>query len=376
MVFLLTLGAMTALIFIGLVGKEAIDRGLGLGPLLRMMPFVAPQAMQFAVPAALLLAVTSVYGRVSAANELVALKAAGVPPWTLIQPTLILAALISMGNVLLNDIAVSWGRLGVDRVFMESLEEVVYGQLRIHREYTMPSMQIAVQKVEGRRLLKPTVTVHDGGSAPWTISAAWAELDSDVANRRLVIRFHDMDLDGRVQYSDPSTFEYVMSLDDLGERSRSTSTLALAEIAPARRLAKASASAARQDMAARATLGMLTGDIGDLSGPVWADVLARCAGAESHENRVRAEPYRRWAAGFSCLGFALIGVPMATLKRKSDFLASFFVCFCPILLIHYPMLALSIDAAKNGVAPPLVVWVGNAALGLWGIWLMRRVSRH
>ena len=82
-VFLLILTGLTLMIFIGLIGKEAVDKGLGLGPLLRMTPYLLPQAMQFAVPGTMLLATTYVYGRMSSYNEIVAIKSLGISPMVL-----------------------------------------------------------------------------------------------------------------------------------------------------------------------------------------------------------------------------------------------------------------------------------------------------
>ena len=56
--FLLTLAGLTLLIFVVLIGKEFVDKGVGLGPLVRMTPYLLPQAMQFAVPGTMLLAGT------------------------------------------------------------------------------------------------------------------------------------------------------------------------------------------------------------------------------------------------------------------------------------------------------------------------------
>ncbi len=71
-VFLLTLVSMTVFVFLVLVGKEAVENGLGLVPILRMVPYMLPQAMQFAVPGTMLLATTSVYGRIASSNEIAA----------------------------------------------------------------------------------------------------------------------------------------------------------------------------------------------------------------------------------------------------------------------------------------------------------------
>ena len=80
-VFLITTGSMTVFIFLGLIGKEAVDNGLGVGPILRLLPYLLPQAMQFSVPGALLLATTVVYGRVSSSNEIVASNRSASRRW-------------------------------------------------------------------------------------------------------------------------------------------------------------------------------------------------------------------------------------------------------------------------------------------------------
>jgi lipopolysaccharide export system permease protein len=36
----------------------------------------------------------------------------------------------------LNDIAVSWGALGIDRVVVQSIEQIAYGKLRTQRAYS------------------------------------------------------------------------------------------------------------------------------------------------------------------------------------------------------------------------------------------------
>jgi lipopolysaccharide export system permease protein len=72
----------------------------------------------------------------------------------------------------------------------------------------------------------------------------------------------------------------------------------------------------------------------------------------------------------------LIGVPVAMWLRFSEMLASFFVCFLPILVVYYPLIAVSVDKAKDGVLPPASVWLGNILLSLVGIGLMRRVNRN
>ncbi len=379
-VFLLTLTGLTLLIFVVLIGKEAVDKGVGLGPLLRMTPYLLPQAMQFAVPGTMLLATTSVYGRMASYNEIVAIKSLGINPMALIWPTLALATLVSFAAVMINDIAVSWGTMGVRKVFLASIEEVTYGQLRMRHTYNLGKANITVRGVEGRLLLWPTLIVQASGGRPaWTVSAEEAELKLFPDEGKIVVRFHNFDLEGPITYNDPDTFEYEISLEELTgamPKVRSPSNYALAEIGPAIEEQQQLVERVEQSMTAQAAFGMLTGDFDSLSKSAWESHERELEGAQFRLHRLHTEPWRRWANGFSCLCFVMIGVPVAVWLRYSEFIASFFICFLPILIIYYPLLAVSVDQAKDGALPPPAVWLGNIILALLGAWLMRRVNRY
>jgi len=379
-VFSMTLSGLTILFFVLLMGKEAVDKNIGLGPLLRIAPYMLPQAMQFAVPGTMLLAVTFVYGRMSSYNEIVAIKALGISPMHVVWPTFVLATLVSFGAVVLNDIAVSWGRLGVQRVVLSSIEEVTYGQLRLKHAYSMGKAHITVRDVVGHRLIQPTLIIQSTGDEPaLTVSAAEAQLSLLPEEGKIVLRLDDFEIEGRFKYEDPGTFDYEVSLEEWtgsSEKNRSPSTYALAEIAPAIQEQEDMLARIEQSLVAQSAFGMMTGDYDSLSDTAWKAHEREKQNAEYRLHRLHTEPWRRWANGFSCLCFVLIGVPVSVWMKQSDFLASFFICFLPILLVYYPLMAVSVDQAKDGTFPPESVWLGNFLLSLVGIWLLRRVNRY
>jgi lipopolysaccharide export system permease protein len=270
--------------------------------------------------------------------------------------------------------------MGVQRVFLASIEEVTYGQLRMRHTYNLGKANITVRDVEGHRLIWPTLIVQASGDQPaWTISAEEAELHLLPEEGKLVVRFHNLDLDGPVRWINPETQEYVMSLEELtgsGAKSRSPSNYALAEIKPAIREQEELLARIDQSSVAVSAFGMLTGDFDSLSEASWKSQEREKESAEVRLHRLQTEPWRRWANGFSCLCFVLVGVPVSVWLRFSEFIASFFVCFMPILLVYYPLLAVSVDQAKDGVLPPQTVWMGNILLSLAGVWLLRRVNRY
>src|SRR5262245_34147358 len=102
-VFLTTLGSLTLLFLIAGVVKEALDRGLGLGQVLPLIPYLLPNALLFTVPGTSLFAVCLVYGRMSGMNEVVALKSLGISPWEILRPCLFAGFVLSLITVWLND---------------------------------------------------------------------------------------------------------------------------------------------------------------------------------------------------------------------------------------------------------------------------------
>ncbi|CAN0346798.1 unnamed protein product, partial [Ectocarpus sp. 4 AP-2014] len=304
-------------------------------------------------------------------------KALGISPWVLAKPTLVLAALTSFGAVALNDLAVSWGRLGVQRVFVESLEEVIYRQLSLHRSYAEGGVQINVRRVEGRKLVRPTVTVNPHGEADsWTLESASASLRTSEDRQKLFVRFEGVHVEGPVGIAIDRPLEREIDLRDLfgaNEGGRSPSNYALAEIKQEQQVIQDRLGELRHEQSTERALAMMTGDFERLNAESWAAYEGRQFGEEYRSRRLAVEPYRRWANGFSCFCFVMVGVPMAIWRQKGEFLASFFLCFLPILLVYYPLLMVSVDHAKSGDVPPIAVWLGNAVLAIWGLWMMRRV---
>ena len=380
-VFLVTLAGMTLVLLPVMVVREAVDNGFGLGPILRMLPYSLPEAMRYAVPGAILLSATSVFGRVAAANEIVAAKSLGISPWPLLWPSLVFAGFVSLGTVLLNDIAVSWGRAGVARVALESFEEIAYGRLRTKGSFSTQRLRINARSVDGKTIVGPIIQFRAGASEPWTvITAREAEIAVDISNSAVVVRLFDTEGDNLSgwNFTSPGEFVQAFALEDFTGRPRqgkSTSDYALREIGPATDSQLELINRMRQEMAADVGYSLLTGGFHQLSDSAWAGREIDLAGAHNTLHRFHTEPHRRWANGFSCLCFALVGAPMAIRRRQGEFWGSFFACFLPILIVYYPMLVGCVDQAKSGKLPPQAVWLGNVVLALWGVWLIRRVLR-
>ncbi len=380
-VFLVSVTGMT--IFMLLIGlfREAYNQGLGLKQVVLLIPYVLPDALRFAVPATILFAACSVFGRLASSNEIIAVKASGVSPMVLIWPAIVLAFLISLVAVWLNDLAVSWGRDGIARVVIESVEEIAYSRLLQKGSYSSKQFAINVHRVDGKRLISPTITFQGGDDEPpKTVTCDEATMQSDLVDKTLKIICRNSIVDWGTEHCYlPDTQEFSVPLDEASRKgggTRSPSDLPMYALPEERVGQQIRIDMLEQQMAAKAAYNLIGGDFSTLLGPTWKHDEQQTTEAHQRLCRLQMEPYRRWANGFSCLCFVVLGAPLAIRMRNSDFLTSFFICFLPILIFYYPLMAFGVSQAKNGGFPSWGVWAGNVILIAIGWRFIRKVCRY
>ena len=381
-VFITTLVVMTSVMLLIGLAQRALLEGMGPIPVLRLIPFILPDALRFAIPGTILFATCSLYGRMASDNEILAIKSLGISPMVVIWPALTVGFMISLAAVWLNDIAVTWGRHGINRVVLQSVEEIAYGMLRSQHSYTTDRFSISVKDVDDRTLIRPTICFHaTGKSPPVTLTSREAELRFDADNNKLLLRLEDTEFDiGTHTHGQwPNTFEYELPIPTAsknGGNSQSPSEIALRDISEKASSQRNTISHQEQLMAAHSAYQMLTGDFQQLTTSQWKDRVRNLNSANYRLYRLLTEPWRRWANGFSCFVFVLVGTGMAIRLRTADFWTSFGVCFLPILAVYYPVMQYGVDRAKCGALPPYCVWFGNLLLLVVGTLLLRRALRH
>ncbi len=381
--FVVALVAFTTMILLAGLAQQLISQGLGPWAVLEMIPYFLPISMQFAIPATLLFAVCSVYGRISADNELLAVMAAGVPPIRFIAPTLITSFFLSLGSVWLNDIAVSWGQPGINRIIMHSAQQVAYSYLASQGSYSSEhGLSIHVHGIgeDGRELIRPTITFppqNDG--TPIEITATSARLTVDPIAEKLKIDLIDMEVQhGTYVYkkSGPSTHEVLLSqATKKGTSSGQAAQITMRQIGPEKRKQRAEIEKNQEYLAARTAMGLAVGKFDWLDDEHSFQALGKVDSGRSRLQRLEIEPWRRWASGFSCLFFVWVGIPLSIWMRSSDHWTSFGACFMPILLLFYPAFMVGLNQAKDGNWPAASVWLGNVILLVAGAWWLRKLYR-
>ncbi len=377
--FVISLVAMTFVISLVLVGQELIGADLSYLDIAKLMPYISLMALQFSVPATILFSVCCVYGRISADNEIIALKSAGISPMCVFRPVVVLGVLISVPSVWLNDLAVSWAKPAMQLVILRSFEEIIYRGLSSKKAYNSEKgFAIHVQEVRDRWLIKPNIWMQSENQLR-TITAEKAKISIDPIDDKMIIELIDAFVTTagqEIQY--PGSLSIGMPLElaaKSGTNSTRPSQYSISQIP--RELSRQNGlnNRRREKLATRYSIALASGRYVSLNDATSQTLGAEVAETEKKLSRLKTEPMRRWALGFSCLAFVWMGVPMAILIRSADYWWTFGVCFIPILLIYYPIFGLSLEFSKDGTWPESSLWLGNVTLALIGTWLMRKVVK-
>lgn len=106
-VALLSTVALTGIIFVG-GSVSLVNKGLSVVQLRSLVPFLVTFSLPYALPTALLVASVFVFGRLSGANEITAMRVSGVNLNHIILPPLVLALAVSGGTFWLNHYLLPW----------------------------------------------------------------------------------------------------------------------------------------------------------------------------------------------------------------------------------------------------------------------------
>ncbi|MEZ6057460.1 MAG: LptF/LptG family permease [Planctomycetaceae bacterium] len=378
-IFLLVLLCFTLmLVFVGVV-QEASARGLGPMQILEILPYIVPSMLPFTIPAALLLTVCVVYGRLAGDQEVTAAKAAGISVVSLLWPSLFLGATLSAGSLLLTDQAIPWAVTNIENTIVLAMEDIFLDRLRNDHQYRDPDrgIVVTVQRVEGRKLIGPIFHFRHSKGKTATIQADEALIRVDLVNQQAVLHLRNANIDipprGRIFVSGEMTqpIEFSNDIKESKPRYLTVSTIEdeLAAI-ESDRLAQ------EEQTIVEAAMGLTLGDFSMLA-EGGRERFLDSRRKQARMLSLRTEKHSRYALACSCFFFALLGGPFSILKAKGHFLTTFIYCFAPIVAGYYPLVLTLITQSKRGVVDPVwAMWVGNALLAIAGLYVLRKVMRH
>jgi lipopolysaccharide export system permease protein len=406
-VSLMCLISLTGLFVLAGLIQDASRNGLSPSQLLMAIPLIIPNMLPFTIPASTLFATCVVYSRMSADNEILVLRAAGVNIYRLLAPAIVLGLVASAFTAAMEYDPIPRTQRKLREQIVDHAEEFLYSILKREGGLRKPDLDFVlyVREVQGKDLIDvivkkrnadrtgfelvaraPTATLRvqrirgatseDSLQKGSSTSEGEERIEIVINMSRCYIDYLKGETSAEVQEKDFTT-SLPESLFGKDSKDR-PSTQTWEEMIDRRREVVELLNKYTTQMNEYAAKG-------DAPSPTAGKTYAEEAtalknGYVYHYKRlvriIDSEKSMRPALALGCLCFVLIGCPVGIWANRSDYLSVFIICFLPVAFVYYPILMATSKMAKDGKAQPEVIWIANAIAFVAGLILIKKLMKR
>jgi lipopolysaccharide export system permease protein len=319
--------------------------------LLTFIAYVLPFSLIFTIPWGLLTAILLVFGRLSADNELIALRSNGVSVTRVCVPLAFLAVVCTAICL--------WLNVSVAPAAQEKLRSSIF-DLATQNPIALfggdqvidqvPGRKIYVGKKEGNKLENILVFQMDEHDLPVRMThARTGLLETDLPNKRLLLHLYD----ARYQERDAKDPYDLRKIRDGISLQEGTLPISLEEL-----YEKEKKRPSRSALSLSQLMEQLK------------------SGARRDRSATRTEINKRFSFPFACIAFALIGVPLGITTHRRETSVGFATGL--IVAIFYFLFIIIADTmrANAKIHPELLVWFPNVLFIGIGGYLFYRLSKQ
>ncbi|MBW1645466.1 MAG: LPS export ABC transporter permease LptF [Deltaproteobacteria bacterium] len=344
MIFILLLGNLFK------IAEMVVAAGVRLSDVFLLVLNMVPYSLTMAIPTSFFLGLMVGLGRLGSDGEVTAMKSLGFSPLGLLPPVLTIAVLCTAACLVLELWLSPHGMRRTEEIALNILKEKTVLALRPRAiSMEIPRMVVYVDNIDrdGGRMGGIVIFDQRRQQTEYVVTAAAGRVLPDRQTGNLVFLLRDgtiHSLDRQRQGYQLTDFrEYKINLDLetlLGRRGRSrhSRALTLGEL--------------YEKIAARRQAGRKVSDV---------------------YNRI----YKRFAMPFSCLVFALLGIPLALEPVRVSGRFRGFVYALVLMLGYYLLMSLGQALGENGGPLQLPLnWLANFVYGGLGVYLLYQKQRE
>ncbi|HVK13689.1 MAG TPA: LptF/LptG family permease [Gemmataceae bacterium] len=400
-VFLMSLIGLTGMFLLAGLIQEASQRGLSPTQIIMAIPLIIPNTLPFTIPATTLFSTCVVYGRMSADNEVLVLRAAGVNIYRLLTPALVLGLMTTGVTLALFYEPIPRSQQMFREQLLKDSEQILYGMIKREGGMRQPNLDFVmfVRDVQGRDLIdvvvkkrKPDRSGYEFVARSQSAKLRVREVPDDTVRvppgapvpvrKELVVHMDRCFVDSQKgdASADLQQQEYAMALPAsvFGKDPRDRPS------AQTWQELRANKANAIDDIAATAAeierlkaVGTSPGGSGkDAAREQAAKLEVQLKGKKRALRQLEAEMQQRPALAVGCLCFVLIGCPVGIWASRADYLSVFMICFLPTVMAYYPVSLAGMNMAKDEKAPVYAIWAADAMLFVVALFLIRRLMKR
>jgi lipopolysaccharide export system permease protein len=345
--FLLGIVIFTLVLLMGRLIKLTdlvVSYGVPLADVGMMIIYLVPSFLVYTIPMAFLLAVLLAFGRLSADNEIIVIKASGMSLIQVMPPVIFcatVAVLLALGASM---VGVPWGNSAFKEQSLQVLKRNISATIREKTFWDdIPGVVMYTDRYEEQSQTLKGVLIHDGRNPdrPMTIFAHDGVVTTAPDSQALLLSLHD----GSIHMAGAGGLyrlvhfgEYSMTVGEKGSSSEIT----------------------------RNELDMWLPELQRLIEDPGTSTIDRL--------KISAELHSRFTFPFASLVFAILAVPLGMQNRRSGKSGGFTVSLS-IILVYYVLMSVARTLAEKGVVPPAVgLWIPNLIFLCLGVFFLRMAS--
>lgn len=398
---LMLLTGVVLLLSLAKFNHEARSKGFDFLVIIQGLPNVLPSILSLTLPIGLAVATVVTFGHLAEHNEFTAIKAAGVSPFWLVMPVLVVGILTSALTFYVSDTLTSISLLNLRQRILKSVEDNLRSNARPGRGLELSlddGTELKINFLPEHEQDKPLsiAVFREGQWQEWFYAQNHNIVFGNTADEGALqdvgvdLSLEDGELlpgqPGQVlqftQHNRPFTVP-----NDLATRvslGNKPSTRSVAWNITRRHELQDDVVAARQQMAgilaemsARGLAVNETGPIGRAAQPEPAAVLKKTSDeiADITEARLESavEVQRRLSSAFSALAFVLLAMPVGLRFGRGGPIKCGMLGVMIVAFFFYPPLAMARQMADTGVWSPLTLWLPTAGIAVAGAVMLRRI---
>ena len=356
---------LSVVLVLGNVFKRLLDllvnHNVPIELILTFVAYILPFSLTFTIPWGFLTAVLLVFGKMSAENELIALRTNGVSISRICVPVWIIALLFSGICLWINvDVAPrAQGRMK-DAVYNIATSNplAMFGSDKVIEEF--PGRKIYVEKNRGPHLENILVYEVIDHEPARVVHAHRGELETDRENNQLLLHLFGARFEQRDE-KDPNNFmkivrataqetTFPISLQELYEKNKKRKGLGEMTVSELliRHGEKRANAASREDRRKQA----------------------------SAQSSARTEVSKRFSFALASFAFALIGVPLAITAHRRETSIGFLLSLVTAFVYFFIIILVDTVRGNPMARPEYLIWTPNLLFIGLGAWLFFRLSRR
>ncbi|GAB6142824.1 LPS export ABC transporter permease LptF [Desulfocicer niacini] len=332
------------------ITNMVVNYNMGISAVFLLVMYTLPRFLEFTLPMSVMIGVLLTFMRMSASNEIIALKGGGMTIYRLLPPVAFFCILMTLVTLWVTVWAVPWGRYSFSVKGAEMARANINVALK-ERQFNVPfeNVMIYVNAIDMKSGRLKDVFIEDGRTQD-TVNITVAKegfLISRVNEGLYTLRLEN-GMINQVGLDRAAAHQIQFDTYDINFEVKNPEIQINGE---------------KRDL--------------DEMGPkeLWA-VIKDAKMPPEERNAACMEFHEKFAIPFACLALGLLALPLG-LQSMSSRQASGFGPALVLFMGYYMLLTLGWSAGKTGGYPAIVaMWLPNVVMGGIAVYLVRRVARE